>query len=302
MSHTKRQHPRFPVVYEVTLYWEDPGGRVYTFRARTRDSSESGMCIESETAIEATLQPGTRVFLDVPSYQTALEAEIRYCVHESGRYRIGLRLSNDGRSPMPAPGEVDYYEILQLSYNADPETIHRVYRIMAQRYHPDNPDSGDQARFLLLTEAHRVLSDPERRAQYDFRRGTVRRNPMPVFQSKAFVDDKEGEMNRRLGILCLLYAQRRRNPDRPSITLLELEELMAIPREYLEFTLWYLRQKKYVEVNSGADFSLTASGVDFVEENTPANDLLRNLIASAAMSSSYGPTAPMGQSWGSHVQ
>ena len=33
--------------------------------------------------------------------------------------------------------------------------------------------------------------------------------PLPVFQARAFVDEKQGEVNRRLGVLCLLYARRR---------------------------------------------------------------------------------------------
>jgi len=43
--------------------------------------------------------------------------------------------------------------------NADPETIHRVYRIMAARFHPDNPTTGSLERFLLLREAYQTLSD-----------------------------------------------------------------------------------------------------------------------------------------------
>ena len=40
--------------------------------------------------------------------------------------------------------EIDYYEFLQISPNADQDTIHRVYRFLAARFHPDNPDSGDR--------------------------------------------------------------------------------------------------------------------------------------------------------------
>jgi hypothetical protein len=54
---------------------------------------------------------------------------------------------------------------------------------------------------------------------------------------------------------------------------------MSIPREYLEFTLWYLKQKRYVEMDQAADFSLTAAGVDFVEEHTLAQDILLRLLA-----------------------
>ena len=62
---------------------------------------------------------------------------------------------------------VDYYEVLQISPNAQPETIQRVYRLLAQLYHPDNKETGDQALFEQVLQAYRVLSDPEKRAAYD---------------------------------------------------------------------------------------------------------------------------------------
>ena len=60
----------------------------------------------------------------------------------------------------------DFYERLQISANAEPDTIHRVYRLLAPRFHPDNQDSGDESRFRAITEAYQTLSDPERRAKY----------------------------------------------------------------------------------------------------------------------------------------
>ena len=48
----------------------------------------------------------------------------------------------------------DHYETLQISPNADPDTIHRVYRLLAQRFHPDNQETGDTARFRQITEAY----------------------------------------------------------------------------------------------------------------------------------------------------
>jgi curved DNA-binding protein len=62
---------------------------------------------------------------------------------------------------------IDYYKILQLSQGADQETIERVYRLLAKRYHPDNKDTGDAQEFDTLVKAYRALSDPERRADYD---------------------------------------------------------------------------------------------------------------------------------------
>ena len=68
---------------------------------------------------------------------------------------------------MPDTDFVDYYELLQISPNAEPETIHRVYKMLAQRYHPDNPETGDTARFLLLNGAFDTLSNADLRRAYD---------------------------------------------------------------------------------------------------------------------------------------
>ena len=59
---------------------------------------------------------------------------------------------------------VDYYELMQISPNAEQETIKRVFRLLAARYHPDNPETADRDRFVLLNDAHAILSDPASRA------------------------------------------------------------------------------------------------------------------------------------------
>src|SRR5690348_5778438 len=61
----------------------------------------------------------------------------------------------------------DYYEILEVSPNANSDTIDRVFRHLAKRYHPDNGDTGNSARFNEVIEAHATLKDPAKRAQYD---------------------------------------------------------------------------------------------------------------------------------------
>ena len=58
---------------------------------------------------------------------------------------------------------------------------------------------------------------------------------------------------------------------------------MSVPREHLEFTLWYLRTKglaKIVEENS--DYTITVAGVDFVEANSSKNEILREVLRAAA--------------------
>ena len=180
---------------------------------------------------------------------------------------------------MPKPQQhTDYYEVLQISRHADMETIHRVYRLMAARFHPDNPKTGDAERFLLLTRAYQALSDPPRRVQYDAALLSHEIEPLPVFQLRDFVDGIEGEINRRLGVLSLLYHHRRINEGRPGVSVLDLEKRMAFPREYLHFTLWYLRSKGFVRLEENSDYALTAEGVDYVEANSSTNRIIRELL------------------------
>jgi hypothetical protein len=79
------------------------------------------------------------------------------------------------------------------------------------------------------------------------------------------MDNLEGELNRRLAVLAVLYHRRRTNPTTPEVSLAEIEERMGFPRDYLDFTLWYLFKKDYVTKGDNAQFALTAEGVDFVE-------------------------------------
>ena len=56
---------------------------------------------------------------------------------------------------MGKEASANYYEILQVSPSADQETIERVYRLLAKRYHPDNLSTGDTNKFDILTKAYR---------------------------------------------------------------------------------------------------------------------------------------------------
>lgn len=67
----------------------------------------------------------------------------------------------------------DFYEVLQVDPNAEPEVVRAAYRILARKYHPDH--GGDARRMIALNDAWDVLGDPARRAAYDASRETQRR-------------------------------------------------------------------------------------------------------------------------------
>jgi curved DNA-binding protein CbpA len=185
---------------------------------------------------------------------------------------------------------LDYYEFLQISPNAEPATIHRVYRFLAGRLHPDIPGTGDAEKFRLLKEAFDVLSDPERRAKYDATNKKEAPPAAPLSTTIDFMDNIDGELNRRLAVLALLYIKRRTNPYNPEVSLAEVERRMGFPREYLQFTTWYLWNKKFITQADNSDFTLTAAGVDFVEEKRGNIPILNRLLTDGTVSS--GPDDP----------
>jgi curved DNA-binding protein len=176
---------------------------------------------------------------------------------------------------------IDYYELMQISPNAETETIQRVYRMLAARYHPDNPQTGDVEKFVVLQEAHAILSDPEKRPAYEVFRAQQKLKPLSVFSLKEFAIGIDGETNRRLGVLCLLYHRRRTNPDEPSLSLLDLEGLMAFPREHLLFTMWYLSEKKLIRRDERSNYEITAQGIDYVESNLSSHRVIYRLLKAA---------------------
>lgn len=60
----------------------------------------------------------------------------------------------------------DYYEILGIKKDASKDEIKKAFRVLAHKYHPDKKD-GDEAKFKEANEAYQVLSDDQKRAQYD---------------------------------------------------------------------------------------------------------------------------------------
>ena len=170
----------------------------------------------------------------------------------------------------------DYYEDLQVSSSAEPETIHRVYRLLAQQYHPDNGETGNETRFRVIAEAYQVLSDSDRRAQYDIVYHNQRQDRWRVVSTGGDVDDEFAvEQMTRLALLEILYTRRRVEPNRPGLFLNDLEQMTGRPREHLEFTTWFLIQKKLVQRSDNTMLVISADGVEYLEQNHVANSVKR---------------------------
>lgn len=173
---------------------------------------------------------------------------------------------------MPDEKTPDFYEVLQVSSTAEPETITRVYRILAQRFHPDNQQTGNEERFRSILAAYTVLSDPEKRAKYDVWHQQQRQERWRLVSTGAQSEnDFEMEHVTRLTILEALYTQRRIDPANPSLYWRDFEKLIGRPREHLEFTLWFLQQKKLVAMDDKSRLTLTVEGAEYLEQSYRAN-------------------------------
>jgi curved DNA-binding protein CbpA len=157
---------------------------------------------------------------------------------------------------------VDYYELLEISPNANSETIERVFRYFAMRYHPDNQDTGDESRFSEILEAHNVLKDPVKRAQYDiqYKDHLNLRTELVGEASNSTTIARDVVIQEKL--LSLLYVKRRQDVNNPGIGDTEIERLSGCPREHLEFHLWYLKAKGWIGRIENGTFAITVEGID----------------------------------------
>ena len=189
---------------------------------------------------------------------------------------------------MPDDKTPDYYEVLQISQNAEPETINRVFRLFAQRFHPDNQISGAPARFRLIHEAYSILIDPEKRAQYDIGYQQQRQDRWRlVSKGNRAENNFELEELTRLTVLEGLYTQRRVEPQTAGLYQADLESMTGRAREHIEFTIWYLVQKDFVKREDNSRLTITAEGVDHLEKNYKEN-AQRRLTEAPATTSDVG--------------
>lgn len=183
------------------------------------------------------------------------------------------------------PEDTDYYEILQVSRNADADTIHRVFHVLAQRYHPDNHETGDDLLFRTLVEAHSVLSNDERRAAYDVHLAARDKVRFKIFDTLESSQGVQAEIRKRKGILRLLYGKRLTEPHVPHLRGREFAELLGCPIEHLEFALWFLKETRLIVRTDNNQFEITSQGVQEFEMEESAYAKKPHLRLPAAQAS-----------------
>ncbi len=63
--------------------------------------------------------------------------------------------------------KLNFYQILQVNPEAEETVIRHSFRYLAGKYHPDNSDTGSKEKFDQIVEAWKILSDKNRRSEYD---------------------------------------------------------------------------------------------------------------------------------------
>ena len=139
----------------------------------------------------------------------------------------------------------NHYEVLQVSRAAQPLIITKAYRLLAAFYHPDNKETGDRDTFGTSSPLPSNGGPPGREL-------SERRT--------------EDERDLRRQLLQALYNVRRTEPHRPSLPLMVIPDLFGCSIDEAQFTLWYLRGKKFIEMTDDG-MAITVAGVDYVESH-----------------------------------
>lgn len=283
----KARHKISSATGPVWVMLQNVPGRSGEVRAKVADMSDEGLGLTLPFKLP---EQEVIAIQGLPGTAGAVKARVIYCASIPEGYHAGLTYEEKRESAGELEEAVpDFYELLQVSPKADPEMIHRVYRILAQRYHPDNTATGDESAFRSVTEAYRILSDPEKRASYDVNYQSNRQLRWQIFDQRQATTGKSAEKAKRRGILELLYTARRNQPAAPSMTLHELEDLLGCPREHLEFSLWYLKENGLIARSDNARYAITAKGVDYSEAESPEEVIEVNRLLEPARA----PSSPI---------
>ena len=257
-------HPELTIILDAT---GSPSSRL---RARFVAQEGETLKVHVGTALGLGLLMSIAGEIDTATGREPLLGKYRVAsckIAGIGKYQADLTaepLAESAGSSMPAADpddEANHYEVLQVSRTADVDTIRRVFHVLAQRYHPDNRETGDQEKFRRVVDAHTVLIDPEKRAAHDVFLAGEDKIRFKLFDTLQSTEGVQAETRKRLGVLRLLYAKRLTDALHPAMHGRNFAELLACPLEHLEFALWMLREQRLISRSDSNQFEITWQGV-----------------------------------------
>lgn len=154
----------------------------------------------------------------------------------------------------------NHYEILELSANANQDTIERMFRYLATKHHPDS--GGDKEVFSTLLKAFEILRDPAARSAYD---ATLQQQKQENKKLVEHAREAGPDAVVRHQLLQLFYARRRHAVGSPALGSMTIEKEMDISEEMLNFHLWFFREKGWIKREEDGGLAITAAGVERVE-------------------------------------
>lgn len=181
-------------------------------------------------------------------------------------------------------GQQTLYELLQVSPIAHPTIIRYAYRFLAGIYHPDNSETGNTETFRSITDAFKTLADAGRRSAYDAKLGSQASSlaagaaaaqakgpsPLPHVERTSL---SYNEIELRLAILQLLLQARKKRVQTGGVSAKVLMDVLGTEMTEMEFALWYLRERGYIE-RAEAVFMITVSGVDYIVDQLSKTQIL----------------------------
>jgi hypothetical protein len=83
-----------------------------------------------------------------------------------------------------------------------------------------------------------------------------------IFDQSSAADGRESDRRIFNGILSLLYIARRQDPHGGGLGAINLEKMLGVPSQHLEFPIWYMRQKGWIKVMDSGQYGITVEGID----------------------------------------
>lgn len=173
-------------------------------------------------------------------------------------------------TPEPDESQGDLYEDLEIHPTATEETVTYVYRLLEHRYRPENPYTANPEKLTRVQRAYSVLGVAANRAAYDQTRAAQAAAHRPTTSSPPadVAAQSATERSKRWDLLGLLYAKRLQAPTKPGLTLSEVEAVMGLLKEDVEFAFWYLQESGLAIPDHGHNrYSISVKGVDFFEQH-----------------------------------